>query len=201
MPLVRSVAKSSKIYAYARMIPDVRGFAVTTRDCDVSRNVGPECSDGFSRNSPSRFIGARLKSRCHCSPTRGNVKQIEATVSIKAAHFVRRFRADTFGFACFRTDCSMRRGTGDECISLPGRNRFISRIRADAQPTLINIINLYGTSMCRFGSEADIRAAIGKSALPPKANIRHVAARADSESIAPLVRKKLGASSAERPPQ
>ena len=118
MPLVRSVAKSSKIYAYARMIPDVRGFAVTTRDCDVSRNVGPECSDGFSRNSPSRFIGARLKSRCHCSPTRGNIKQIEATVSIKAAHFVRRFRADTFGFACFRTDCSMRRGTGDECISL-----------------------------------------------------------------------------------
>ena len=153
MPLVRSVAKSSKIYAYARMIPDVRGFAVTTRDCDVSRNVGPECSDGFSRNSPSRFIGARLKSRCHCSPTRGNIKQIEATVSIKAAHFVRRFRADTFGFACFRTDCSMRRGTGDERISLPGRNPYISRIRADAQPTLINIINLYGTSCAALGQK------------------------------------------------
>jgi hypothetical protein len=57
---------------------------------------------------------------------------------------VRRLRADAFGFACFRTDCTMGRGTGDECISPPGRNRYISRISADAKPILINIINLYG---------------------------------------------------------
>jgi len=31
--------------------------------------------------------------------------------------------------------------------SASGRNRYISRISADAQPTLIDIINLYGTSM------------------------------------------------------
>jgi hypothetical protein len=168
MPLVRSVAKSSKIYAYARMIPDVRGFAVTTRDCDVSRNVGPECSDGFSRNSPSRFIGARLKSRCHCSPTRGNVKQIEATVSIKAAHFVRRFRADAFGFACFRTDCSMRRGTGDECISLRSESLHKQNQRRRAANIDQYHQPLWHLHECRFGSEADIRAAIGKSALPPQ---------------------------------